>query len=97
MVKASFKTAYFKIFIRNLYSLYAQISYKHKYVVILIMGTLSNYWDQISYVVQRNQGLSSITKTSPCNEHPLTPHFYMVTLGFTGYTFFLIFALKHRL
>ena len=25
-----------------------------------------------------------ITKTCPCNEHPLTPHFYIVKLGFTG-------------
>ena len=38
-----------------------------------------------------------ITKTSPCNEHPLTPHFYKVKLGFTGvYIFFLILAPKHR-
>ena len=36
----------------------------------------------------------SITKTSPCNEDPLTPHFY---IGFTGvYIIFLIFARKHR-
>ena len=41
----------------------------------------------------------SINKTSPCNEHTLTPHFYIVKLGFTGVAihFFLIFALKHRL
>ena len=38
-----------------------------------------------------------ITKTSPCNEHPLKPHFYIVKLGFTGVFIFLIFALKHRL
>ena len=25
-----------------------------------------------------------ITKTSLCNEDPLTPHFYIVKLGFTG-------------
>ena len=40
----------------------------------------------------------NITKTCPCNEDPLTPHFYIVKLGCTGvYIFFLIFALKHRL
>ena len=38
-----------------------------------------------------------ITKTSPCNEHPLTPHFYIVKLGCTGVYIFLIFAPKHRL
>ena len=37
-------------------------------------------------------------KTSPCNDHPLTPHFYIVKLGLTGvYMFFLIFAIKHIL
>ena len=36
--------------------------------------------------------------TSPCNVDPITPHFYIVKLGFTGvYTFCPIFALKHRL
>ena len=32
----------------------------------------------------------------PCNVDPLTSQFYIVKLGFTGYTFFLTFALKHR-
>ena len=42
--------------------------------------------------------IHSMTITRPCNEHPLTPHLYIVKLGFTGlYFFFLIFALKHRL
>ena len=37
----------------------------------------------------------AITKTSPCNEHPLTPHFYIVKLGFTGvYVFFSYFCSK---
>ena len=36
-------------------------------------------------------------KTCSCNEHPLTPHFYIVKLGFTGVYFFLSFASKHRL
>ena len=27
---------------------------------------------------------ADITKTSPCIEDPLTPHFYIVKLGFTG-------------
>ena len=35
-----------------------------------------------------------IAKTSPCNEDPLTPHFYIVKLGFTGVYIFLIFAPK---
>ena len=39
--------------------------------------------------------LENITKASPYNEHPLTPHFYIVKLGFTGV--YIFFALKHRL
>ena len=35
-----------------------------------------------------------ITKTSPCNEHPLTPHFYIVKLGFTGVYIFVYFCSK---
>ena len=40
-----------------------------------------------------------IMNTCPCDVDPLTPHFYIVKLGFTGvFIFFLlIFALKHRL
>ena len=40
-----------------------------------------------------------ITKTSLCDEDPLTPHFYIVKLGFCnrGIHYYLIFALKHRL
>ena len=34
--------------------------------------------------VDRELRLSTITKTSPCNKDPLTPHFYIVKLGFTG-------------
>ena len=34
--------------------------------------------------------LKFIMITCPCNEDPLTPHFYIVKLGFTGvYTIFL--------
>ena len=35
-----------------------------------------------------------ITKTSPCNEHPLTPHFYIVKLGFTRVYIFSYFCSK---
>ena len=36
-----------------------------------------------------------IMLTCPCNVDPLTPHFYIVKLGFTW--IYIIFALKHRL
>ena len=35
-------------------------------------------------------------KTSPCNEDPLTSHFYKVKPGFTGVYIFSYFAPKHR-
>ena len=31
--------------------------------------------------------------TCPCNEDPLTPHFYIVKLGFTGVYFIFLFLL----
>ena len=34
------------------------------------------------------RGPEIIMHTSPCNVHPLTPHFYIVKLGFTGVTLF---------
>ena len=35
----------------------------------------------------------SIKKKSPCNEDPLTPHFYIVKLGFTGVYIVFLFLL----
>ena len=35
----------------------------------------------------------TIMQTSPCNEYPLTPHFYKVKLGFTGVYIFFLFLL----
>ena len=37
---------------------------------------------------------SYITKTYIYNIDPLKPHFYIVKLGFTGYTLFFLFLLK---
>ena len=37
----------------------------------------------------RRLPLLKIMQTCPRNEHPLTPHFYIVKLGFTGGHFFL--------
>ena len=39
----------------------------------------------------------NIMITGPCHVYPLTPHFYMVKLGFTGVYIFSYFSLKHRL
>ena len=36
-----------------------------------------------------------ITKTIPCNEDPLTPHFYIVKLGFTGVYIVFLFLLQN--
>ena len=37
----------------------------------------------------------SLTITCPCDLHPLTPHFYIVKLGFTGVYFFFLFLLQN--
>ena len=52
--------------------------------------------DQYS-LISVNGIFKNIMQTCPCNVHPLTPHFYIVKLGFTGVYIFLIFAPKHRL
>ena len=36
-----------------------------------------------------------IMKTCPCNEHPLTPLFYIGNLGFTGVFIISLFLLKN--
>ena len=48
------------------------------------------------YTYSRNQIKHNIMTTRPCGLHPLTPHFYIVKLGFTD-VYFFIFALKHKL
>ena len=47
-------------------------------------------------VIKQSRQLA-ITKTNPCNEHPFTPHFYIVKLGFTRVYIFSYFCPKHRL
>ena len=37
----------------------------------------------------------NITKTRRYNIDPLKPHFYVIKLGFTGYTLFFLFLLKN--
>ena len=45
--------------------------------------------------VAKASALSSATKvTCPCNEDPLTPHFYIVKQGFTGVFIFSYFCSK---
>ena len=53
---------------------------------------------EICFTIQTLQMylLLTIMLTCPCNVDPLTLHFYIVKVGFTGlYIFFLIFAFKH--
>ena len=42
-----------------------------------------------------DKSYSHITKTCLYNVDPLKPHFYIVKLGFTGYTLFFLFLLKN--
>ena len=52
------------------------------------LDTSVNYIDPIMF------DTLDITKISPCNEDPLTPHFYIVKLGFTGVYIFSYFCSK---
>ena len=62
-------------------------SQRGSYIHVHVLNILIVY--QVSG--ERLQDLWSIMQTSPCNEYPLTSHFYIVTLGFTGV--YLIFLL----
>ena len=44
--------------------------------------------------IRRPSSVRPIMKTNPCNEHPLTPHLYIVKLGFTGVFIFFLFCSK---
>ena len=73
--------------------------------------SLHNFWGQkykINVFFLKNNGLgrmfyrievqAAIMLTCPCNEDPLTPHFYIGKTGvYRGIHYFLNFALKHRL
>ena len=61
----------------------------------LVQGDLNNH-GHVSEVIH-DVDISVIMNTCPCNEHPLTPHFYIGKLGFKGVYIFSNFALKHRL
>ena len=53
----------------------------------------SSIWDRIMLgMIYELENLQNVTKTSPCNEHPLTPHFYKIKLGFTGVYIFSYFC-----
>ena len=43
---------------------------------------------------QLEVGIFCIRKTCPCDIHPLTPHLYIVKLGFTGVFIFFNFCSK---
>ena len=47
------------------------------------------------YTGRQKESYLTIMQTCPFDVDLLTPHFYIVKLGFTGVFIFLIFALKH--
>ena len=69
-------------------SQYIVISLLSSSVVLLFNFKCSNKTFSPSQFVQ------IITKTSPCNEYPLTPHFCIVKLQFTGVFIFSYFCSK---
>ena len=61
-------------------------------LIVCVVSTISlvSYCiDNVPYVA-----FVHIRIKRPCDLHSLTPHFYIVKLGCTGYTFFLIFVLR---
>ena len=71
-----------------------QLNYlgREKKAVFLFEG-VSSISGCLGTVVLFYCGTHCIMKTCPCNEHPLTPHFYIVKLGFTGVYIIFLFLL----
>ena len=62
---------------------------------LTIKGLIKKTLFSLKKNVIKDNKVTDIMKKCPCNKQPLTPHFYIEKLGFTG-VFFLIFAAKHR-
>ena len=57
---------------------------------VVVFGIMSTLGDSETFHVSRLMIESTIILTSPCNVDPLTPHFYIVRLGFTGENSFFV-------
>ena len=90
---------------RTVIQLLWSVAFLNLKIQLLSYLTLPNGQFHVKGIVYYNRRPTSVLRmsfiimqTCPCNVHPLTLHFYIVKLGFKGYTlFFLIFSLKHRL
>ena len=52
--------------------------------------------DSVNFEGEHSRVLRSpIRKTCPCNEHPLTPNFYIEKVGFTRVYIFFLFLLQN--
>ena len=84
----------------NIYQKPKWISFQLFYILLTINCNRNNCpaLPITSFDVCRGTGKGSIMKTSPCNEHQLTPHFYIENWVYRGISRnFLIFALKRIL
>ena len=59
------------------------------------MAEVSESPPNVAYRYDKNLRDVLITKTYLYNFNTLIPHFYIVKLGFTGYTLFFLFLLKN--
>ena len=59
-----------------------------------IIVVFSNCANALADPRLRRWHMQNIMITCPCNEHPLTPHFYIVKMDLPGYTFFPYFCSK---
>ena len=59
------------------------------------MTSLLFITDRSSEVLLLLFSVFNIRITCPCNEHPLTPHFYIEKVGFTRVYIFFLFLLQN--
>ena len=63
-------------------------------LIIKIKSVQRSGTEAIRIQIQANFRPFSIRKTCPCDLYPLTPHFYIVKLGYRGIHFFLFLLLN---
>ena len=83
-----------------------QFAAERRMMVDDALNKLNNKYDKLQDEMTKRQGKElrdlmvsvilqtcCIMLTCPCNVHPLTPHFYIVKLGFTGVYIIFLFLL----
>ena len=78
---------------------YTKMAFKHILLLWNANGVIMGHVSDTAFLPGRKKHIirsrGCFTKTYLFNFDPLKPHFYIVKMGFTGYTLFFLFLLKN--